>query len=319
MFKVSTSGYSTKVQDSFMCSSYKGLYRIGIFDGHGDLGEKFAKRAKQICEDNIDLQSQELIDYIEMCTKKEMRRDLEKTHGKICEYTPNGQRTEGLTMNGVPVTGGTTASIFDILPDGSTRFTILGDSYGFKFGKNLGEISSISRENHKATSLTELQEIQQRCAELDQPPVDFIFSGNPRRSVFVQNESGDLVPNQECPLFVNVRNEPEAHVNSEDMGNIGITRTIGDFCWKPRLSCKADVAIVEPCPFVGQTDCYVVASGLWDAVQYEEVRKIVRDPKYVGNATEAANALISYGKEQNISHFGHLHNISVVVAYVTRL
>jgi len=320
MFNVSTAGYTThgdEQTDAFICSSYKNMHRIGVFDGHGYRGEKFSKRAKQICEDKIDLHSQDLIDYIEMCTKMEMLKDLSQDpKRKIGRY----ERTEGVTMDGVPVTGGTTASILDILPDGSTRFTIVGDSDGFKFGEIPGEISSISRENHKANWLPELEAIRQRCAELDQAPVDFIFSGNPRRCVFVLNESGELVPNQEGSFVRNIRNEPEVYVNSEDMGNIDITRTIGDFCWKPRLSCKADVAIVEPCPFVGKTDCYVVASGLWDVVEYEEVRKIVQDPKYVGNATEAVNALISYGKDQNMAYFGHRHHdISVVIAYVTRL
>jgi len=271
--------YNTENQDAFLTAER----RFCLADGHG-------KKGKQVAEAVCAL---------------------------LCASTDDAETSFTAAENAVKdVDGGSTASLLEIDADGTCRLAHVGDSEVRYFDTDDGEGIGLTAD-HSPVSLDEFRRIH--ALNLG---TDFTFGGSPRylpyRQVFVPGVDGtDWVMN---PLdgfeYCNVRREWSAYVTTPLRDRLAMTRAIGDFHMKSHgVICTPSISTVAPA--AGTRAIVMASDGLWDAMQYDEVRAIVRNPECMADAELAATRLLDATLETGSRLFGtRLDNVSLGVIYV---
>jgi serine/threonine protein phosphatase PrpC len=218
------------------------------------------------------------------------------------------------THDGGYVRGGTTATVLSILDDG-IELSHVGDSEAMCVDCDKGTFEIVTGD-HSATNLDEFLAAKKRF-----PAARFMFekpmSYRIERDVFHQTPEGEWVMN--TPMtYSTVRNDFGSYV-SFDGSMIAMTRSIGDFHMGEALT-HLPTTVRRKDPLVPATHAYVIATdGMWDAVQYQAICNIVSEKRFVEtlDSDEAAKALMTYAKQENLKHFGRNYdNIAIAVVYV---
>lgn len=318
-------------QDRAFVQTDSGITTIGVFDGHGTYGAEIAQAAATVAATQPTSTEPTAL----MAILEDAARSV------IATAVPDAIREGGAIYRrlawggmGAPVRGGTTATICRIADDGSMTVSHLGDSDCIFWDTDDGRPSDTA--DHTASSVTEFERIIR-----DHPRAGFRFDdqggrllrGRAPRPVFVRGDP-PLAPSHvttppEAPWILNpaggycysdVRGSWGVYFEAPDgQEALAMTRAIGDFHLKRYgLSIVPSVRSAPP-PAPGRTRAIVTASdGLWDAVQYAEVRDLVRRPDLLGNAAAATAELLRWGLEKAHRHFGPVcDNITVAVTYVT--
>jgi serine/threonine protein phosphatase PrpC len=271
-------------------------HMFGVLDGHGRGGRNAALTACTV--------------FSEAC--------MDASFPKIF-----ADAEEALTLIGLrdgPTGGGTTASVLYIDPiEGFCQVGHVGDSEVRYFDEDEGMGVSLTTD-HTACSLEEFKRVRALPGE----NITFEFAGRPPhnggRPVFVKEGDDWILDPKGGNYHCTVRGDWASYIICPyQTERLAITRALGDFNLKPHgLSAEPSVTTV-PAPAVGVTRAIVLASdGLWDAMKYEEVRAIVRQPELLGNAEAATKALMDAALAANARLFGSaVDNVTAVVVYMT--
>ena len=210
---------------------------------------------------------------------------------------------------------GTTASVLDIDEDGTCHIAHVGDSEVRYFDTDDGDGVSLTVD-HSTMCLDEFRRVHALNTG-----TRFVFDRSPRyspREIFVQGISGDWILNPRGGFsYCTVRNDWSGYLTSPSGDRLAMTRALGDFHMKPfGVSAVPSTSSVAP-RAEGIRAIVMASDGLWDALQYSEVRAIVRDPAYMENAELAADRLMELTMETGVRLFGaSLDNVTVGVIYV---
>ena len=267
---------------------------FGVFDGHGRAGRQVAEKARDVFQDApLDVSFP-----ITFAQAEEAVRPL------IPPYAISG--------------GGTTASVLYIDPITSEcHVGHVGDSEVRYYDTDEGAGVSLTAD-HSACSLEEFMRIQAM-------PVPGIFEFAARspygpRPVFLNREGNWIMNPAGGNMYCTVRCDWAAYlVHPVREEHLAVTRALGDFHMKGcGVIAEPSVAVAPP-PAQGITRAIVMASdGLWDAMKYEEVRAVVRDPSVLGRSEAATTALMTAAAAANAKHFGSSSdNITALVVYLT--
>lgn len=265
---------------------------FGVFDGHGRAGGEMAATARDIFQDAP-------LDAATFAQAEEAVRPL------VSPYSVSG--------------GGTTASVLYIDPlTNECRVGHVGDSEVRYFDSDEGAGVSLTAD-HSPCSLEEFKRIQAVLT-----PAEFEFATYGAyyytRPLFINREDTWIINPAGGHKHCTVRGDWGTYiVNPVTEERLAVTRALGDFGMKTCGVIAEPSIIVAPPPAHGTTRAIVMASdGLWDAMQYEEVRAIVRDPAVLGNAEAATAVLMTVAAAANAKHFGSsADNITAVVVYLT--
>ena len=266
---------------------------FGIFDGHGRAGRQVAEKARDVFQD-APLDASFPITFAQA---EEAVRPL------IPPYTISG--------------GGTTASVLYIDPITSEcHVAHVGDSEVRYYDTDVGAGVSLTAD-HSACSLEEFMRIRSTP-----DPGSFEFAARspygPRPVFVLRAGVWDMNP-MGGNMYCTVRSDWAAYLVSPDGERLAVTRALGDFHMKGcGVTSEPSVSVTEP-PAQGTTRAIVMASdGLWDAMKYEEVRAVVRDPSVLGSSEAATTALMAAAAAANAKHFGaSADNITALVVYLT--
>ena len=304
--------------------------RIGVFDGHGELGEV----AAQVAADTFaagDLTSfAAAFANAETAIHAALRNTMEKRGATLMEedgaIASPGPRLQALYRRGsygargAIVRGGTTASVLTIAEDGALSVANVGDSDVIVFDHAADPGTSLTAD-HSCTNLAEWTRVH-----ASHPTSRFKFS-NPyahtERPVWLPAPAADpswtLNPAGGFH-YSDVRNCWAAYFTAPDGSeSLAMTRALGDFHLKRYGLIATPSVQTLPPPAVGTTRAIVIGSdGLWDTLQFDEAREIVYREGLVGNADAASSALLEYGKARARALMGaNYDNITCAVVYVT--
>jgi len=218
--------------------------------------------------------------------------------------------------------GGTTASVLRIdAVDGSCQVGHVGDSDVRYFDEDDGDGVSLTAD-HSPCSIEEFHRIKAFPSD----PPDFTYAvryatyDERDRDIFVEKDGAWIQNPRGGNYYCTVRGDWAAYIiNPRDGEHLAVTRAIGDFGMK-RCGVSAEPTVTTvPAPKPGVTRAIVLASdGLWDVMQFAEVRGIVRNPEVLGNAEAATAALMAAVNTAATRHFGsNGDNVTALVVYVT--
>ena len=277
-------------QDAF----YVGDRRFCVIDGHGSGGRSVAETARASFAAAAADQSLE---------------------GMFAEAEAAVRAVVGSTSGA----GGATASVLQIDADGSCRVAAVGDSDVRIFDDDEGDGIPLTMD-HGACSLDEFRRIHAVA-----PTTRFEFS-NPagyyydKKPVFILGADDEWMPDPTGGrMYCTVRKDWSAYVIGPGGEQLAITRALGDFNMKAGGVIATPTVMSAAPASAGVVRAIVMASdGLWDAMQYADVRAIVRNPALVGNAEAATAALMEAALTAGATHFGsHSDNVTALVVYVT--
>jgi serine/threonine protein phosphatase PrpC len=212
--------------------------------------------------------------------------------------------------------------VLQIAEDGTCRVAAVGDSEVRVFDDNESDGLTLSAD-HSTSSLEEFRRIHDVAPatrfEFTNPPAAYHFIYG-KKPVFIQGaDSKWMLDLSGGYTYSTVRKDWSAYVVGRDGEQLAMTRALGDFNMKHSgiIATPSEMSIGPP-P-AGVVRAIVMASdGLWDAMQYAEVRDIVRNPAHLGNAEAATTALMEAALAAGATHFGsNSDNVTVIVVYVT--
>lgn len=304
MSTASDIGGSREMQDSVGFNEK----RVIVADGHGTHGKAIADYSVLTALHHSEHFGDELFDIMERSASATIERALLNSNVSWsktgdCFFTHAGC-----------VRGGTTATVLSILEEG-IELSHVGDSEAMCVDCDKGTFEIVTAD-HSATNMDEFLAAKKRY-----PGARFMFEKQggyqAEREVFRQTPEGEWVMN--TPMtYSTVRNDFGAYV-SVDGNMIAMTRAIGDFHMDNALT-HLPTTVRRKDPESTTTHAYVIASdGMWDAVQYQAICNIVSEKRFVEtlDSDEAAKALMSYAKQENLKHFGRNYdNIGIAVVYV---
>jgi serine/threonine protein phosphatase PrpC len=284
-------------QDAF----HVGTRRFCVVDGHGKHGKRVAEAARDCFAAAADGRS-----FEDMFAEAEtvVRSQLPPS-----SYDESGE-------------GGTTASVLQIADDGTCRVAAVGDSEVRVFDDNESDGITLN-EDHSASSLEEFRRIQAVAPatrfEFTNPPAAYHFCYG-KKPVFIQGADSEwMLDVSGGYTYSTVRKEWSAYVVGRNGEHLAMTRAIGDFNMKNSgiIATPSEMSVGPPA--AGVVRAIVMASdGLWDAMQYAEVRDIVRNPALIGNAEAATTALMEAARAAGATHFGsNSDNVTAIVVYLT--
>ena len=278
---------NTENQDKF----FIGPNTFGVFDGHGLRGGQMAAVARDVFAAAGDC-------------------DLTETFAAAEEAT-KGAAISLTAMRG----GGTTAAVLSVAADGACRVAHVGDSEVRYFDEDTGDGVSLTAD-HSPASMEEFLRV------LDTPfPADYEFASYPgrrnARPMYVEQDDNSWTLNPAGGNFYrNIRKEWASYLVA-GMERLSVSRALGDFTMKARGVIATPSILSAPAP-VGTRAIVLASDGLWDCLQYDEVRAIVRRPDLIRNAAAAATALMEAGLAAGQRIYGpSCDNITVVVVYVS--
>lgn len=305
---------------------------IGVFDGHGEFGHDAARRAAEVFSTAGAADPyHELFAAAEAAVTDSIRTAVALPMEEGGAYYRRG----AFGARGAPVRGGTTASVVRVSPiNGAVSVANVGDSDVVLFDSDTDPGTSLIAD-HSCTSHSEWLRVH-----ASHPKTRFAFqgpSGYPERPVWLESyvlpiaEEASWKPNAaDCSWtlhsgggfqYCDVRGSWATYLHAADNSeSLAMTRALGDLNLK-RHGVSSEPAIQEAAaPLPGTTRVIVIGSdGLWDPLQYEEVRAIVRRPEFLGarDADGATAALMAYAKERAPKLMGPGYdNIACAVVYV---
>ena len=309
-----------------------------VFDGHGTFGEEMAMWCVELLA-AADKEGKPLVfSEVQAALRERLRAHVAaKSLTGLNVY----EQQEGLYhVSGLPVRGGTTASILRIdRTTGAITCASVGDSE-VRYFDSEGDGTTLCGD-HTATNPEEYARVLAFCAEKGRPEPRFAYDtqggtlSREDRCPFVRNEEDTAwVPNPAGGFFhCDVRENYGAYVYAPN-GDEGLamTRALGDFNMS-RYGVSQEAHVVTAPPPAPQEDTMVRAvvwasDGMWDLVPYADVGAVVRRAEFVvrgddgqivaGRAAEAAAALLELAKERTRAAFGGAlgDNITVGVSYI---
>jgi len=296
-------------QDRALINSEKGI--IAVFDGHGIHGAEFAEWAATITgRIELSMSFEEQFALMEVLTRAQFRAHLTVTGKQFLE-------DEGFYIEGRPISGGTTATVIRIEADGSVACAAAGDSEAFVFDDGSEVPLTV---DHSPLSLTEWTRIKEShpatlCQySVSKRPVWLPRTMNPEEAdSWFMNPIGGTV-------HVDVRGTWSTYIiEPYTREALAMTRSIGDFNMKSAgVSAVPTVVRVGP-PRPGTMRAVVVGSdGLWNCLQYSEVRDLVRSPALLGKAEAATHELLLLGRARASLKWPDTYdNIICIVTYVS--
>lgn len=306
---VSDIGGSREMQDSVGFTEK----RVIVADGHGTYGKGIADGSVATALHHSEYFGDDLFSIMERSASATIERALLNANVSWSKTTFD-RHDCFFTHDGIPVRGGTSATVLSILDDG-IELSHVGDSEAMCVDCEKGTFEIVTSD-HSATNLNEFLEAKKRY-----PDARFMFekqSGyQDERDVFRQTPEGEWVMN--TPMtYSTVRNDFGSYV-SLDGNLLAMTRAIGDFHMKKVLTHLPTTIRLKDQESRG-TRAYVIATdGMWDAVHYQAICDIVCEKRFVDtlDSDEAAKALMAYAKQENLKHFGRNYdNIAIAVVYV---
>jgi serine/threonine protein phosphatase PrpC len=294
--------------------------RIGVFDGHGDLGDVAAQVAADTFAAGGTFADAETAIHVALRNTMEKRgATLMEEDGAIASPGPRLQalyRRGSYGGRGAIIRGGTTASILTIAEDGALTVVNVGDSDVVVFDGPADPGTSLTAD-HSCTNMAEWTRVH-----ATHPTSRFKFN-NPfastERPVWLPKEDSWILNPAGGYHYSDVRNSWAAYFTAPDGSeSLAMTRALGDFHMKRYgLSATPSVQTAPP-PAHGTVRAVVIGSdGLWDSLQFEEAREIVYREGLVGNADAASSALLEYGKARARALMGPAYdNIVCAVVYI---
>lgn len=301
---------------------------IGVFDGHGEFGHDAARRATE--EFDSAAAGDSLTDLF-VAAEAAVTDSIRTATALPLEEGGAYYRRGAYGGRGAPVRGGTTASVVRVNPEtGAVTVANVGDSDVVLFDTDTDPGQSLIAD-HSCTALHEWQRVHAA-----HPETRFTFHGPvryPERPVWL--EKTVMNPEEEAPWtlhpaggfqYCDVRSSWATYLHASDGSeSLAMTRALGDLNLK-RHGVSAEPAIQEAAALpMGEgapntVRVIVIGSdGLWDPLQYEEVRAIVRRPAFLDlrDADGATAALMEKAKERGRALMGPAYdNIAVAVVYV---
>lgn len=249
-------------------------------------------------------------------------------------------------VSGLPVRGGTTASILRIDPTtGAITCASVGDSevryYDMSSGTGEDDGKTLCGD-HSATNPEEYARVLAFCAEKDRGVPRFAYDtqggrlSRESRCQFVRAEGGvTWKPNPAGGFFYcDVRGNYGAYMHTPtDNEGLAMTRALGDFNMS-RYGVSQEPHVVTAIPPALTEDAQIRAvvwasDGMWDLVSPADVGAVVRRAEFIvrasdngqilcGRAEAAAAALLTLAKERTRAAFGGSlgDNITVGVTYI---
>ncbi len=292
-----------------------------VFDGHGTHGEEVAMWCVELLA-AADKENKSLVFSEVQATLRERLRTV-----RVYE------QQEGLYhANGLPVRGGTTASILRIdRMTGSITCTSVGDSE-VRYYDEANEGVSLCGD-HSATNPEEYARVLAFCAEQTSgrgiPRFAYDTQGGrlsaESRCPFVRSADGiTWEPNPVGGFFhCDIRGNYGAYIHTPtDNEGLAMTRALGDFNMSRYGVSQEPHVVTVPAPTeVNQVVRAVVwaSDGMWDLVPPADVGALVRREDLLGNPEAASAALLELTKERTRAAFGGAlgDNITVGVTYIT--
>jgi serine/threonine protein phosphatase PrpC len=298
-----------------------------VFDGHGTHGEEIA----MWCVEMLAAADKEgkTLDFAEVQTAL---RERLRTHVASKSLTGLNvyEQQEGLYhVSGLPVRGGTTASVLRIdRTTGAIECASVGDSE-VRYYDEAGDGTTLCGD-HSPTNPEEYARVLAFAAEKGRPAARFAYDtqngtlSREDRCPFIRNEEGTAwVPNPAGGFFhCDVRENYGAYIYAPNGEGLAMTRALGDFnISRYGVSQEAHVVTAAPPALTEDTQIRAVvwaSDGLWDLLPYADVGAVVRREDLLGNAEAAAAALLELAKERTRAAFGGAlgDNITVGVSYI---
>ena len=285
-------------QDAF----HVGSRRFCVLDGHGKDGKRVAEAAR---------------DCFAAASEGRSFEDMfAEAEGVVRSLFPPESYD-------APAGGGTTASVLQIADDGTCRVGSVGDSEVRVFDDSESDGITLTAD-HSASSLEEFRRIRAAFPdtrfEYANPPATLYQRFFDKKPIFIQDASNEWILDASGGYtYSTVRQEWSAYVVGREGERLAMTRALGDFNMKHSgvIATPSEISVGPPA--AGITRAIVMASdGLWDAMQYAEVRDIVRNPTHLGNAEAATAALMEAALTAGATHFGtHSDNVAAIVVYYT--
>ena len=295
---------------------------VTVFDGHGTYGEQAAVWAQehfQGCAAGMDYD--EMFAGADSSIYERLKGHLRGLRLPFVESAGALYSTGYYGALGMPVRGGTTATAVRILEDtGAMTVAHVGDSEVRVWDCDGDGIELCV--DHSPNNIDEFMRVRE-----SHPRSQFLFgsvNGLTARPVFVPSAgSWTAHPEGGCQ-YSDVRKSWASYfvvAGAAGREQLAMTRALGNFGMKRHGLISTPHVTNLPAPSAGVTRAVVLASdGLWDAVQYADVGRLVRQPELLGNADAAAAALLDFGIAKSKEAFGGVaahDNITVAVAYVT--
>ena len=325
---VTDKGSYTYNQDRAYIGTSSRHESCAVFDGHGTHGEEVAMWCVELLA-AADKENKPLL-------FSEVQATLRERLLTVGVYEQN----EGLyNLGGMPVRGGTTASILRIdHTTGAITCTSVGDSEVRYYDCDAeAEAEAVAEGvtlcgDHSATNPEEYARVLAFCAEKARGIPRFAYDtqngrlSTESRCPFVRAADGTTwVANPAGGFFhCDVRGNYGAYMHTPtDNEGLAMTRALGDFNMsRYGVSQEPHVVTADP-PSAGETGkirAVVWASdGMWDLVPPAVVGELVRRADLLGKPEAAAAALLELTKERTRKAFGGVlgDNITVGVTYIT--
>ena len=300
--------------------------QIGVFDGHGDYGEAAAQAAADTFAATSESPLMDMFVVAEAAVRTAICTAVAAAGIATIEEGGALYRRGIYGARGTQIRGGTTASVVRFDPDGALTVANVGDSDVVIFDSDTDPGRSLMAD-HTCTNLEEWTRVHAA-----HPATRFRFN-NPNiyaaeRPVWIPQ--GVVNPEVDEPWALNpaggyhysdVRNSWATYLTTADGSeSLAMTRALGDLHLKRHgvIAAPAVQTVPAPAPAPGTTRAVIIGSdGLWDTLQFEEVRGIVYRADLVGRPDEATATLMAYGKERARTLMGAGYdNIACAVVYV---
>jgi len=307
-------GSYTENQDRGLVDSAN--HQLVIADGHGIHGSLAAETVTAVAAANPTMPFDELFALMEATFHARLR------HLLVDKQTPfqieDGAFYNGSMMRGLPIRGGTTATVVRFQPDGSIQVAAAGDSDVLVFDSPT-DPGTCMTPDHTCMNPAEWQRVH-----ASHPTTKFRFDGTPygraERQVWTKGSngvSGPVMDSRGGFAHSDVRGAWGAYVTPIDnLENLAMTRSIGDFHMKRNgVIYTPDVQTLPP-P-IGLRAIIAGSDGLWDTLQFAEARDLVFREDLLGQPEAATAALLAFGLERARTLFGptSCDNITCIVAY----
>jgi serine/threonine protein phosphatase PrpC len=298
---------------------------LGIFDGHGAYGLPVATAVRDVFQSATAEQLADLSALYK--TGDDAAREAIFTMARARGRADVTMEADGTLVARSPLAarqvllGGTTASLVRV-KGLDLEISHVGDSEVLVIDEPSREFTVLTKD-HSSTSVSEWERV---LAETPIPPrVEFDTAGGAYgrgqlpRPVFTLGDGGKWQLNPAGGYYVsNVRRDWAAYVHNGEC-SLNMLRAIGDFALRKNgVNFLPDV-IQHRLKTVGRSFVLAASDGLFDPLQYEEIRDAVLEAAAAPGATAQtiAAAVLSAGLASGKKLFGSAQdNTTVAIAIV---
>ena len=244
-------------------------------------------------------------------------------HDKLPEYATASLGTiiPSLDTFSRHMSGGSTASIVRVSPDGLVEVERVGDSDVRLY--NLAGPSDgipLPEDDHSCTSVAEYRRIVENGSYTGTFNwyVDGMVIPHWTRTVFTKDGAGNWELN---PLggyqYCNIHKEWTAYLVTPSGRPLAMTRAIGDNDHRPCGLISTPATATHQLQKGTRTAIIVASDGLWDIFPLADAYTVVGRPELFGNAQAAADELLRLGLERGHAAWGPvIDNITIAVIFI---